>query len=249
MGVGDRDYMNSRRRPSGSHEPSGGNSFPKWLYVAGALFLVVALWSNMKRSGPPEEGWEDLDASGDVRERTDYTGMGTFDVKSGKLAVADPGLTSAAVAEGRLAMQLTAASGEWKARTGKRMMAIRGHIIPDGPLVELQAIHSSITDPAALEWKPEGEIEVHGSVVGTFDAATFRQDSQIPDSFKWNHPPVKPEERWYSACVEACLGLESAGTLPGGATANTDRGKTKVRTARNAEGTVIAVSIRISDLD
>jgi hypothetical protein len=246
MGVRDRDYMRPRGATRGdSYDPP---LLPRWVFPVGFVIIGLGLWAvfSQERQLAPSE----YEADWQMRKET--VPAGTFEVKSGQLAAADPDLTLDAMQAGKLSLLLPAADGEWKAHTRRLRMDLpdgSDHRETPGHLLELAALHSSVTDVSTLKWTPAGEIEVHGSSAGIFDAATFRQDALITSAFTWTHPPRDAAQMWYSACLEKCRGLEEAGTMPGGAVARAGRGRLKVLAATQPDGKAIAVSITLSDID
>jgi hypothetical protein len=251
MGVGDREYMKGGRRSHWGRLSDGG-PFPSWTIIAAVVIGAgLLIW----RIATMRKGGEDEFASRSERELTMHrvkVPAGKFEVKSGRLALADPDLSVEAVRAGKLALEVPALEGAWSADAIRMTFRVPDEhsAAPDyGTLTELRAWADAAGDPDQLTWTAGGEIEVHGRVCGIYDAETFRQDSLITDAFHWEHPPADPFQKWRSACLERSKGPEQCGTLPGGAVIAAHRGRFKTLISRTGDGKANGARIIVNEFD
>jgi hypothetical protein len=140
--------------------------------------------------------------------------LGTFEVKSDCLMIADPCYIYGDVCVKNVK------KGVWKAKVIKSDEGYWGI-----RCAELIAIHESISDVQEWMWeKQDFYISVDSGQAGIYDIATFRKDDVISTTPNFSYMEDEEGEKWYAANCDITLSEESAGVLTGGVVSSTGYG-------------------------
>src|SRR5581483_11637394 len=127
--------------------------------------------------------------------------LGTFDVTTPKLIVADPGYDlDTAKTSGLGAVLENCKPGTWQAQVVVKEFNEPGFSLAS----ELRVWNTNITDAALLKWeKQKGGVGVDSGQAGVYDAGHFHDPRLVPTNMNWTvgRPgPADPQDLWYSFC-------------------------------------------------
>lgn len=170
--------------------------------------------------------------------------LGTFNVSSGKVLIADPCYDLETPYRSHLK---NVRCGPWFAR-----VALKEDNHGDEWVSRLVAMHKDYIKPRGLTWKNVSyDIGVDSGLAGMFDTNVFRDDSLVKDTpkFMTEHgyiPWKESGELWYAMCCDAVYYSENkAGVVTGGCVSSTGYGDGvyKADALRNGDGEVVGIRI------
>lgn len=176
--------------------------------------------------------------------------LGTFELTTSRLVVADPGYDVEEVKSQGLGTLLTnCRTGTWNAH-----VVIKEFDPLKFPLTaELQVWHTNEISPLALHWqRQKGSIAVDTGQAGVYDRAHFHDHGLVPANTKWTvgRPgPADPKDLWYSYCCELTIKKKEGGVIPHGVvtSAGAGDGAYEFYIARDKSGAIVGVWIRFVD--
>lgn len=244
-------YATGLRTPGQSES----NNIKASLYIStGLLFLLGCSptpstpVAPVQRMNPNQLPPDFFDSMGYKLESECAVSLGTFETTGTKLIVSDPGY-DLDTARDFGAILTNCQSGTWQAEVIIKTFA--PHSISQ--VFELRATHSSVEDPATLNWERQNRgIGVDTAQAGVYDLAHFHDHSLVPQDIKWTFRggrPAIPEDLWYSYCCELTGSKLEGSVLPFGVVTRSGEGDGRYgySIARDEAGRTIGVWIIFLD--
>ena len=98
-----------------------------------------------------------------------------------------------------------------------------------------------------FDWEKAGTTGVDSGMVGVFAPAHFDDPIVVPENFDYGpEGPIQPDNTWYSMWARLTMNAPGVAVIPSAAvsTSGYGDGEYAISVARNADGVVIAISVR-----